>query len=216
MGILRAGVARPSDENSAGRLMAGGHGGARRGAGRPLGRKNLRPGTSAALIEAARINENLIPVKFEGDSLEFLRAAMSGKIWPTREQLFAARSVLPIEHPPATSVDGRSVDEIREEVRREIFEEQRRDGEAAGKQLEHEIRRRREVIVEHRDAQLRAWIDAGELTQRAAELVRSLWAEQGDRPFHIDDFAMPDGGRADHITRISEIVPPPQPAPIRK
>jgi hypothetical protein len=61
----------------------------------------MRPGTSAALIEAARINENLIPVKFEGDSLEFLRAAMSGKIWPTREQLFAARSVLPIEHPPA-------------------------------------------------------------------------------------------------------------------
>ena len=95
---------------------------------------------------------------------------------------------MPIEHPPATSVDGRSVDEIREEVRREIFEEQRRDGEAAGKQLEHEIRRRREVIVEHRDAQLRAWIDAGELTQRAAELVRSLWAEQGDRPFHIRRF----------------------------
>jgi hypothetical protein len=141
--------------------MAGGHGGSRRGAGRPLGRKNLRPGTSAALIEAARINENLIPVKFEGDSLEFLRAAMSGKIWPTREQLFAARSVLPIEHPPATSVDGRSVDEIREEVRREIFEERRRDGEAARKQLEHEIRRRREVIVEHRDAKLKAWINAG-------------------------------------------------------
>jgi len=86
----------------------------------------------------------------------------------------------------------------------------------ASEQLDHEIRRHRDVIIEYRDAQLKAWIDAGELTQRVAELVRSLWAEQGDRPFHIDDFAMPDGGRADHITRISEIVPPPQPAPIRK
>ena len=51
-----------------------GHGGRRRGNGRPLGAKNLRYKTSAALIEAARIDENLIPVKFEGDSLEFLRA----------------------------------------------------------------------------------------------------------------------------------------------
>jgi hypothetical protein len=190
--------------------MAGGHGGARRGAGRPLGRKNIRPGTSAALIEVARINENLIPVKFEGDSLEFLRAAMSGKIWPTREQLFAARSVLPIEHPPATTVDGRSVNQIREEMRREIFEEQRRDGESAREQLEHEIQRHRDVIIEYRDAQLKAWIDAGELTQRVAELVRSLWAEQGDRPFHIDDLAMPDGGSG-RLPRISEIAPPLQP-----
>jgi hypothetical protein len=171
----------------------------------------MRRGTSAALIEAARINENLIPVKFEGDSLEFLRAAMSGKIWPTREQLFAARSVLPIEHPPAPTVDGRSVDEIREEVRREVFEKQHRDGEAARERLEDEIRRHREVIVEYRDAQLKAWIDAGELTERAAELVRGLWAEQGDRPFHIDSLAMPDGGRARYITRIRETAPPPQP-----
>jgi hypothetical protein len=73
------------------------HGGQRRGAGRPIGSKTLRP--SAALIEAARVDENLIPVKFEGDSLEFLRATMTGKIWPMREQIYAAKSVLPIEHP---------------------------------------------------------------------------------------------------------------------
>jgi hypothetical protein len=73
------------------------HGGQRRGAGRPIGSKTLRP--SAALIEAARVDENLIPVKFEGDSLEFLRETMTGKIWPTREQIYAAKSVLPIEHP---------------------------------------------------------------------------------------------------------------------
>jgi hypothetical protein len=57
---------------------------------------------------------------------------------------------------------------------------------------------------------MKAWIDAGELTQRVAELVRSLWAEQGDRPFHIDDLAMPDGGSG-RLPRISEIAPPLQP-----
>jgi hypothetical protein len=85
--------------------MAGGHGGRRRGSGRPLGAKNLRNGTSAALIEAARIDENLIPVKFEGDSLAFLKATMEGKIWPTREQIYAAKSVLPIEYAPAVTVE---------------------------------------------------------------------------------------------------------------
>src|SRR6516165_8154387 len=80
--------------------MAGGHGGRRRGSGRPLGAKNLRNGTSAALIEA-----NLIPVKFEGDSLAFLKATMEGKIWPTREQIYAAKSVLPIEYAPAVTVE---------------------------------------------------------------------------------------------------------------
>src|SRR5215469_5838410 len=85
--------------------MADGHGGRRRGSGRPLGAKNLRDGTSAALIEAARIDENLIPVKFEGDSLAFLKATMEGRIWPTREQIYAAKSVLPIEYSPAVTVD---------------------------------------------------------------------------------------------------------------
>jgi hypothetical protein len=79
--------------------MANGHGGARRGAGRPMGRRNLRP--HGTILAAERAEEGLIPVEFEGDSLDFLRATMQGKIWPTREQIYAAKSVLPIEHPPA-------------------------------------------------------------------------------------------------------------------
>jgi hypothetical protein len=63
---------------------ANGHGGARRGAGRPLGAKNIRYKTSVALIEAARIDENLIPVKFEGDSLEFLRDRRESKFTPQK------------------------------------------------------------------------------------------------------------------------------------
>jgi hypothetical protein len=99
-----------------------GHGDARRGSGRPLGAKNIRYETSAELIEAARIDENLIPVKYEGDGLEFLRATMQGKIWPTREQIYAAKSVLPIKHPPAVTVDGRSVEEIGQAAIREYQE----------------------------------------------------------------------------------------------
>ena len=51
--------------------MANGHGGARRGAGRPMGRRNLRP--HGTLLAVERAEEGLIPVKFEGDSLDFLR-----------------------------------------------------------------------------------------------------------------------------------------------
>jgi hypothetical protein len=97
-----------------------GHGGARKGAGRPLGGRSTRP--SAKLIELARVDESLIPVKFEGDSLEFLRATMTGKIWPTREQIYAAKSMLLIEHPPAVTVDGRNVEEIGQAAIREYQE----------------------------------------------------------------------------------------------
>lgn len=99
--------------------MANGHGGARRGAGRPMGRRNLRP--HGTILAAERAEEGLIPVEFEGDSLDFLRATMQGKIWPTREQIYAAKSVLPIEHPPALTVDGRDIQTIREEIRQEFL-----------------------------------------------------------------------------------------------
>jgi hypothetical protein len=172
-----------------------------------MGSKDMRPHNS--ILEAERAHEGLIPVKFEGDSLEFLRATMMGKIWPTREQIYAAKSVLPVEYPPAATVDGRSV----EEVRAEIVEEQGRENAGWREELTDEIRRHRAAIIEYRDEQLRAWMEAGELTQGAAELVRGLWANGADdRPFHIDDLAMPDGGRAGHVSLISEIARPPQPA----
>src|SRR5262249_7853545 len=102
--------------------MRNGHGGARRGAGRPMGRRKLRP--IVALKSILREDEKhlgLIRVEFSGNSLEFLRATMMGKIWPTREQIYAAKSILPIEHPPAVTIAGRSVDEIRKEVRKELM-----------------------------------------------------------------------------------------------
>jgi hypothetical protein len=102
--------------------MTGGWGGKRRGSSRPMGSKNIRYKTSAELIEAARIDERLIPVKFERtDSLEFLRATMKGEIWLTREQIYAARSVSLIEYSPTITLNGCS------EARQAYF-----DGELSG------------------------------------------------------------------------------------
>lgn len=105
--------------------MANGHGGARRGAGRPMGRRNLRPHGTLRAVERAQ--EGLIPVEFEGDSLDFLRATMQGKIWPTREQIYAAKSVLPIEHPAAVTGYGRDVETGRKKIGQEFAGESRDD-----------------------------------------------------------------------------------------
>src|SRR3954451_14882060 len=102
--------------------MRNGHGGARRGAGRPMGRRNLRPiGALQSILTEDEKHLGLIPVEFSGDSLEFLRATMMGKLWPTREQIYAAKSILAVEHPPAATIAGRSIDDIREEVRKEFM-----------------------------------------------------------------------------------------------
>src|SRR5215469_3986663 len=41
---------------------------------------------------------------------------MQGKIWPTREQIYAAKSVLPIEHPAAVTGYGRDVETGRKKI----------------------------------------------------------------------------------------------------
>jgi hypothetical protein len=63
---------------------------------------------------------------------------MQGKIWPTREQIYAAKSVLPIEHPPAVTGDGRDIETIRKEIRQELVGGSRDD---LIEQLQDEIRR---------------------------------------------------------------------------
>src|SRR5437868_1029227 len=97
--------------------MRNGHGGARRGAGRLMGRRNLRPiGALQSILTEDEKHLGLIPVEFSGDSLEFLRATMMGKIWPTREQIYAAKSILAVEHLAAATIAGRSIDDIREDA----------------------------------------------------------------------------------------------------
>jgi hypothetical protein len=113
---------------------------------------------------------------------------------------------------------GRTLEEIREEVRRELIEADNDDG--WREKLEADVKRIRAIIIGQRDQQLKAWVGAGILSQEAAQKVRSLWAEAADRPFHIEDFAMPDSGRTwdrYDAARISEMRPPaPSPAIVRK
>jgi hypothetical protein len=59
-----------------------GHGGSRPGSGRPFGARSIR--VQGVVKEAKLHNEGLVPVPFTGDSLQFLRSTMEGKIWPTR------------------------------------------------------------------------------------------------------------------------------------
>ena len=68
------------------------------------------------IADANEALNGLVPVKFSGDSRKFMNATKDGEIWPTREQLYAARALLPIEYPPAVTVDGRSVEQIEYEA----------------------------------------------------------------------------------------------------
>lgn len=184
-------------------------GGPRPGSGRPMGAKNFRYKTSAELIEAARIDENIIPVRFEGDSLEFLRATMSGKIWPTREQIYAAKSLLPIEHPPAITLDGHNVDEIKQAAVAEYKAEHERLAEEAGEKLLDELRRIRMARREDKPLTKRIRervedelvdVEAGEeLTDDDKLLIGEILALVEQR--------RPEAARA---VPISAILPPPE------
>jgi hypothetical protein len=178
--------------------MANGHGGSRRGTGRPLGAKNLRYKTSAALIEAARIDENLIPVKFEGDSLEFLRATMTGKIWPTREQIYAAKSVLPIEHPPAVTVDGRSVEEIGQAAIREYLAES--ESQDIGEKLIAAIQRLREEVSP---------------AEHVRDILEETLAARGESDEEFVDWIVGEvEARLPAVGHVDEIIPPAREEPV--
>jgi len=161
-----------------------GHGGARSGAGRPLGRRNLRP--SGTIIAAERAEQGLVPVQFEGgDSLAFLRATMDGTIWPTREQIYAAKSVLPIQYAPAVTFNGHSIDEIKAEAVREYVEQQKQVADEARVDLINQVGRMRRAMIEDCDTRLRGWMAAGLVSDDFAPQIRSLYAkvDQGDEPF---------------------------------
>jgi hypothetical protein len=64
---------------------------------------------------------------FKGDSLELLRAVYRGDYLATRDQIYAAGQCLRFERPPVITGDGRTVDQIREEVRAEFCRDDPRD-----------------------------------------------------------------------------------------
>jgi hypothetical protein len=145
---------------------------------------------------------------FAGNALELMTVMYKAEQLPVRVRLYAASKAVEFE----CDKSGRTLEQIREEVRRELVEADNDDG--CKEKLEADVKRIRAIIIEQRDQQLKAWVGAGILSQEAAQKVRSLWAEAADRPFHIEDFAMPDGGRTwdrYDAARISEIRPPAPP-----
>jgi hypothetical protein len=169
-------------------------GGYRESAGRPLGARDRMPRKSARLDRLKSMsqeydtNEYLITNNervFGGTALELMKALYKADQLPVR--VYAASKAVEFE----SDKSGRTFEEIREEVRRELMEADKDDG--WREKFEAEVKRLRAIIIEQRDQQLKAWVGAGILSQEGAQKVRSLWAEGADRPFHIEDFAMPDG-----------------------
>jgi hypothetical protein len=120
---------------------------------------------------------------------------------PVRVSLYAASKSVEFE----SDNSGHTLEEIREQVRRELMEADKDDG--WKEKFEADVKRLRAIIIEQRDQQLKTWVADGVLSEEAAHKVRGMWAENGDRPFHIEDFAMPDGGRTwdQYQARMSEI-----------
>jgi hypothetical protein len=107
---------------------------------------------------------------------------------PVRVRLYAASKSVEFENEKS----GKTLEEMREQVRRELMEADKDDG---CTKCEADVKRLRAIIIEQRDQQLKAWVADGVLSEEAAHKVRGMWAENGDPPVHIEDFAMPDGVR---------------------
>src|SRR5262249_21774728 len=145
-------------------------GGKRPGAGRPKGSPNRMPLRGSKLEQQMDEYKSTVlgAVPFKGDSLELLRAIYRGEYVATHDQIYAAGQVLRFEHPPAVTVDGRSVEQIREEVRREFTE-----GEDYSEKIIAQLDRMREVHEREEQLKWRALIDEGTVTGAQAEAVRA-------------------------------------------
>jgi hypothetical protein len=97
-------------------------GGRRAGAGRKPGSLNSRPQRGSKLEQQIDQYKTTVlgVVPFQGDSLALLQGVYRGTYTATYDQLYAASQVLRFEHSPAVAADRRSVEEIREEVRKEL------------------------------------------------------------------------------------------------
>ena len=82
---------------------------------------------------------------------------------PVRVRLYAASKAVEFE----SDKSGRTFEEIREEVRRELMEPDKHDG--WREKFEADVKRLRAIIIEQRDQQLKAWVGAGILSQEAAQ-----------------------------------------------
>jgi hypothetical protein len=192
-----------------------------------MGRRNLRP--HGTLLAVERAEQGLIPVKFEGDSLDFMRATMQGKIWPTREQIYAAKSVLPIEHPPAVTGDGRDGETGRKKIGQEFAEKSRGDLRAGWiEELQDEIRRIRKAGRKNTtlDERIRRSIELD-----LVEIIKDEEPDEGDEKGIRAALSDLDASKLDRLvdlikelwptycvlpSRSGELIPPPPSAVAKK
>ena len=190
-------------------------GGYRAGAGRPFGARDRMPRKSVKLDRLKSMspeydtNEYLITNEariFGGNALELMTTMYKAEQLPVRVRLYAASKAVEFENQ-----NGKSI----EEIRAEILQELKAEGDDSLDRLVDDLKRHRAVIIEYRDLQLQAWIEDGTLSEAAAAKVRDLWADKDDRPWpsriHLDNMAMPDlppGPHTRQMPRISEICPP--------
>jgi len=170
-------MAQSNHERATANARAARKGGARRGAGRPLGspdkvlRKNahsekdrfnaLQFELGKALKEIERLrNELQYGAKFDGNAREMLVATMRGEYNPTQAALYSARVLYDKEKPaPDTEEKRTEGDENREWIINQL------------NKLECEAHR-------EWDAELRGWIAAGKIHESCALLCRSQWADE--------------------------------------
>jgi hypothetical protein len=157
-------------------------GGARPGAGRPVGSKDRLRRTSRLrklgklepVMQQMDVTEFLITSEskvFYGNALDLIKTIYKCEQIPIRIRLYAANKAAEYER-PAVSDDndpaGRVVLYLPDNLR-DLSDDDR----AA-------VEKHRRGIVARRDAQLRSWILDGQMTEEQALLARSQWTEPGD------------------------------------
>jgi hypothetical protein len=172
-------------------------------------RKSVKLDRLKSMSPECDTNEYLVTNEariFGGNALELMTTMYKAEQLPVRVRLYAASKAVEFENQ-----NGKSI----EEIRAEILQELKAEGDDSLDRLVDDLKRHRAVIIEYRDLQLQAWIEDGTLSEAAAAKVRDLWADKGDRPWpsriHLDNMAMPDlppGPHTRQMPRISEICPP--------
>jgi hypothetical protein len=150
-------------------------GGARKGAGRPVGRKDTLPRSPRnpayhkgfdrlkemvdSSVEAEYMHSN-DEREFKGNSLEFLKATYRCERLPVRLRVYAATKLAEYEAPAVVDMQ---LDSILE-----------------NEKLVAEFEKHRRAHAEEHDKKLREWVIDGRLSDSQAQLVRSLWVTEND------------------------------------
>jgi hypothetical protein len=133
---------------------------------------------------------------FDGDTRAFLTAVMRGEYLASPQQIYSARALLPVEYPPAVSLDGRSVEQIKAEAIRERAAE----AEPYRALLIAEIDRLAAVGEAAQERKWRTLVERGVITEEQAMACRAMLDAEDDV----------------REVRPSEIIPPSMSVAIRK